>query len=99
MRTPNRQKRLRHCYRGSRYACARVAPKQASVRARETRPRQPFLRAKRAPWTAHGPWDGSEASKRQGIKQNGIKIPENFSEGALCARRRFAPGSGSGGSR
>jgi hypothetical protein len=31
---PNRQKRLRHCYRRSRYACARSAPEQASVRAK-----------------------------------------------------------------
>jgi hypothetical protein len=88
----NRQKRLRHCYRGSRYACARSAPEQASVRKKRA-PEQPlFLRAKRAPWTAPGSESQANDKTRNQAKRH-RNLGKNI-RGRAFRARRFTPGSG-----
>jgi hypothetical protein len=76
--------------------CARSAPPAGGRRpscAREARPQLTAgLRAKRALWM-DGPWPtmAARASKRQGIKQNGIGIPKIFRKKGALRARRFAP--------
>jgi hypothetical protein len=70
-RRANRQKRLRHRYRGSRYACARSAPLQVAVRAKRAPDSRMYVRS--AP---RGRPMSARASKRQRIKQDGIKRPK-----------------------